>query len=418
MRRQKDSGNSIVFFEPDLTETTTIARVKEAIEGGYRPVVFGFRRARYNKGYAAPWPEIELGRTQDARYWKRIKALFGALPAIIRHRDRFKSSAVFLARNLDQLLLALFARRFFNRPVLLAYEVVDIQPAFTRRDLRGAAIRQIERLCLKRIDLLIVSSPAFIRNYFATTQRYGGEWLLVENKLRQSDLEASRSIERADGMRAPHGDRRWVIGYFGLIRGQATVELIARLAKALPDKVEFVFRGVLTTVDHAWFHRMVAETENVRYDGAYTNPDDLRALYGSVDLAWEIDLEDTQYNSRWLLPCRFYEAGFFGVPCLAVRSFEIGRLLDCLGVGWTFEAPLEESLIRFFKALNVSTYEQKHQRLMACPTSAFVAGEEDKVLCQALERLLRRRPGDGGSMPLGKQTDSTHSVSAETIEVN
>ena len=157
MRRQKSSDKSIVFFEPDLSETTTIARVREFMDGGFDPVVFGFRRGRYNKNYAAAWSEIVLGRTQDARYWDRIKALLGALPAIIKHRRRVASNAIFLARNLDQLLLALFAQLLFNRGAVLAYEVVDIQPAFTRHGFRGVLIRGIERLCIKRIDLLIVS---------------------------------------------------------------------------------------------------------------------------------------------------------------------------------------------------------------------------------------------------------------------
>jgi len=418
VRPQKNSDNSIVFFEPDLTETTTIARIKEAIQGGYHPVVFGFRRGRYNIDYVAPWPEIVLGRTQDARYWRRIKALFGALPVILKHRRCVASGAAFLARNLDQLLLALFARFFFNRDAILVYEVVDIQPAFTRQGLRGTLIRHIERRCLKHIDLLIVSSPAFIQHYFATTQRYRGEWLLLENKLRQSDLADACTLARGAATPRPPQPRRWVIGYFGLIRGQATIELIARLAKILPDRVEFVFRGILTTVDHAWFHAMVAETENIRYEGEYTNPDDLAALYGSVDFAWAIDLEDMQCNSRWLLPCRFYEAGFFGVPCLAVRSFEIGRMIDCLDVGWTFDAPLEQALTRFFSSLSRSGYEQKRERLLASPTSAFVAGEEDKVLCNAIERLIRRYRDDGGSMPLGTSIGSAKSVSAETLEVN
>jgi succinoglycan biosynthesis protein ExoL len=417
VRRQKNSGKTIVFFEPDLTETTTIARVKEFVDSGFDPVVFGFRRARYNKNYTAPWPAIELGRTQDARYWNRIKALFGALPAIIKNRCHVASNAIFLARNLDQLLLALFARLAFNSSAVLAYEVVDIQPAFTRRGVRGTVIRWMERRCIKHVDLLIVSSPAFIHHYFATTQRYRGEWVLVENKLRESTLAASYGLQQRSGMsRSLRAERRWVIGYFGLIRGQATIELIVRLAKALPDTIEVHFRGVLTTVDHPWFHKVVAETENIRYDGAYTNPDDLPALYGGVDLAWAIDLEDTKYNSRWLLPCRFYEAGFFGVPCLAVRSFEVGRLIDCLGVGWTFDAPLEPSLIRFFKSLNSAAYEQKHRRLLASPVSAFVAGEEDRLLCQTLERLARLDPKDGAPVSFEKQDNPGAPISARTLE--
>lgn len=417
MRRQTDSGKRIVFFEPDLTETTTIARVEEAIAGGFDPIVFGFRRGRYNRQYAAPWSEIELGRTEDARYWRRVKSLCCAIPAVVRHRQKLRPAAIFLARNLDQLLLALLARFVFNRRAVLVYEVVDIQPAFTRPGFQGALIRFVERCCLRKIGLLIVSSPAFFHNYFAKVQSYRGEWLLLENKLRQSPEAASALQRRVEPPRAPRAGNHWVIGYFGLIRGQATIELMVKIARALPDTVEFVFRGVLTTVDHAWFHRVVAEVANIRYGGEYTNPGDLPALYGGVDLAWALDLEDTACNSRWLLPCRFYEAGFFAVPCLAVRDFEVGRLIDCLGVGWSFAPPLEQSLIEFFRSLTPALYEEKRRRLAACPTNAFVSGDADPILCQTLERLTCPPPPGGGHITFGKSAGAADGVSTETLEV-
>ena len=76
---------------------------------------------------------------------------------------------------------------------------------------------------------------------------------------------------------------------------------------------------------------------------------DLETLYREVDFAWALDLEHTDHNSRWLMPCRFYEAGYFGVPCLAVRDFEVGTVVEQHGIGWTFDEPLEERLVRFFE---------------------------------------------------------------------
>jgi succinoglycan biosynthesis protein ExoL len=392
-RKQLD-GTNVAIFEPDLTETTTIARATQFVEGNLSPTVFGFRRARYNRLHVPAWSEVELGRTEDGRYWKRLKALVRALPVIAKNRECLRSSFAFLARNLDQLLLALLAQIFFNRRALLAYEVVDIQPAFTRAGFRGAMIRLIERLCLGKIDLLVVSSPAFHRDYFSTTQRYRGDWLLVENKLRLPMTDPGCARGTIPAVKSLHTGPRWVIGYFGLIRGQATIELMVRLAKLLPDKIELRFRGVITTVDEAWFRSVVEESENISYDGEYSNPRDLPALYGSVDLAWAIDLEDIACNSRWLLPCRFYEAGFFGVPCLAVRGFEFGELLDRLDVGWTFDHPLEESLVRFFATLTSTSYQQKRRNLMACPANAFAAGNDGGGLCGKLEELARGKSGD------------------------
>jgi succinoglycan biosynthesis protein ExoL len=210
--------------------------------------------------------------------------------------------------------------------------------------------------------------------------------------------------------------KRWIIGYFGLIRGQATVELMVRLAKLLSDKIEFRFRGVITTVDETWFRSVVAENENISYEGEYSNPGDLPELYRSVDLAWALDLEDVACNSRWLLPCRFYEAGFFGVPCLAVRSFELGELLDRLDVGWTFDNPLEESLVRFFEALTPMSYQQKCRNLLACPAHTFTSGRDSYGLCEKLEELSRTRLGDQVPKLSGGASAATDKVPMGSFE--
>lgn len=392
MRRPTEDRKNIAMFQPDLSETTTVARVSEVVKGGFRPLVLGFRRGRYNRGYVPSWPEVDLGKTQDARYGNRLKALARAIPAIIRTRRELGACDVLFARNLDQLLLAFIARVFFNAKPILVYEVVDIQPSFTAANLLGVAIRTIERILLGRIDLLIVSSPAFWRCYFAAIQGYRGEWILVENKLNPSGSLLAQALERRSKLATSVRSRgRWVIGYFGLIRGQATVELMLRLAKSLPDKVELRFRGVVTTVDERWFRAEIAGRENVSYEGEYRNPDDLAELYAGVDFVWALDLEEVAHNSRWLLPCRFYEAGLFGVPCLAVRDFEIGRRIEQLDVGWAFDNPLLESLIRFFEEIDATSYRDKQRNLLACPVDTFVAENEGDHLCRKLDQLLQRQ---------------------------
>lgn len=408
MREAKDgngrSDAGIVFFEPDLTETTTVARASEFADNGLVPVIFGFRRGRYNCHHVASWREVDLGTTKDAHYWQRIAALIGAVPAIVRHRRYLKSATVFLARNLDQLLLALVARALFNRGAAIVYEAVDIQPAFTREDIVGAVIRSIERLCVARIDLLAVSSPAFHRNYFASRQRYRGDWIVVENRLRLSAAALADCVaRRATAKRPLHGGRKWVIGYFGLIRGRATIELMVQLASRLPDLVEIRFRGVPTTVGEAWFRTAIAAAPNIAFEGVYSNPEDLGGLYGGVDFAWAIDLENVGCNSRWLLPCRFYEAGLFGVPCLAVHDFEIGRMIDRLDVGWSFETPLVESLIQFFETLDVTAYEAKRRKLLACAPATFAAVESDAMLYRRVSELKR---GGGASSLVVAETPS------------
>lgn len=176
------------------------------------------------------------------------------------------------------------------------------------------------------------------------------------------------------------------MGYCGLIRGQETLDLILRLADRLQGLVLFKFRGIFTTVDRQAFAEAAARLDNVVYEGDYVNPRDLEDIYSDLDFAWAIDLEHRAHNSRWLLPCRYYEAGYFGVPCLTVGDFEVGRLVSDRRIGWNFGEPYEDELVRFFMTLTETEYQDTRRRLLALPDSDFVAGEDTAELIGLIDR--------------------------------
>jgi succinoglycan biosynthesis protein ExoL len=375
----------LAFFCPDVAETSTLTRAQQFIDQGYDVTVFGFRRKRYNMAYQPEWPHVPLGNTADGKYWQRLRALAGALPILFANRPTLKQATVFYARNIDQLLLALLARLIVWSKAPIAYEVLDIPPILMGRGMSAVLLRLIERLCLRRTRVLVLSSPGFHRGYYKAIQKYRGEWFLLENKLHPTITGLAARVSSAEKRPEAGLNRPWVVGYFGLIRGEATFDLMTRLAARLRDKVVFRFRGVLTTVDQEKFDRTLRQHGNMVYGGPYRPYRDLEELYRDVDFAWALDLENADHNSRWLLPCRFYEAGYFGVPCLAVHGFEVGSLLERHRVGWTFDQPLEDSLVRFFESITSSDYNHIRGRLRSVPTDTFVADCDIARLAEILE---------------------------------
>lgn len=176
---------------------------------------------------------------------------------------------------------------------------------------------------------------------------------------------------------------KWRVGYFGLIRGQPTFNLMRAVAKRCPEVV-FHLRGILTTIDEKYLDQLLADHPNVVYGGGYVHPTDLASLYGSVDFSWTIDLERPSANSRWLMPCRFYEAGLLGVPSLCLRGFEVGHRVETLKIGWAIDAPFEDSLVRLLNSLTRQEYDAVKKRLQAMPKNAFVVDKETTALCEAL----------------------------------
>lgn len=380
-------AKAIVFFAPDVTDVSTIKRAEAFLEYGYRLLMFSFRRRRYNSDYQPVWPFVMLGHTEDGRYGQRLRALLAAIPRIMMHWRSLRRAEVFYARNIDQLLLALVARWLSGRRARIVYEVLDIQPVLVGRRLISRLLRMIERFGLRRVELLVLSSPAFWRNYYASMQDCRQPWFLLENKLPAHFGTVSRSGQRPVPAESRRG-YRWTVGYCGLIRGQATFDLIVRLAAQLQGIVQFKFRGLVTTVDRESFEREVARLDNLVYEGPYVSPDDLHAVYGDLDFAWALDLENTEHNSRWLLPCRFYEAGYFGVPCLTAKGFEVAGMVEGQQIGWSFQAPYEESLLRFFRELTPEAYTARQRRLQEKPAADFVAGEDSAILCRLMENGL------------------------------
>jgi succinoglycan biosynthesis protein ExoL len=375
----RETCGALMYFGPDVTDPSTLKRVQQFTDVGYRVTVFAFRRRRHIAEHRPPLADVPLGFTSDGRYGQRLWAMLRALPVLLAHRHLASRAVAFYARNIDQLILALVVRLVAGSRAPIAYEVLDIPPILMRRSLPSLLVRAIERLCLRHVRVLVVSSPAFHRNYFAAVQKYRGPWFLMENKLHPSI--SAMPVP----MRPPAAGRPWVVGYFGMIRGEETVALIARLAERLRGKVTFKFRGILTTVDQSSFDDALARNPNIVYGGPYAPHRDLAELYGGVDFAWALDLEHVDHNSRWLMPCRFYEAGYFGVPCLAVQDFEVGRAIELCRIGWTFREPLEDALVDFFEKLTVADYDRVRSRLQAAPRSRFVAGEDLRGLCRLLE---------------------------------
>ena len=348
---------------------------------GYRVTVFGFRRERYNTAYRPPWPNVPLGFTSDARYWHRVRALLGAIPAVFAHRDALSRAAVFYARNIDQLLLALLARliAFSRAPVV--YEVLDIPAILMRRGPVPTLLRAIERLCLRRTSLLVLSSPGFHRNYYKAVQKYRGDWFLLENKLHPSISSLARRRRSGARQRAPalggwlfRSDPRRVHVRPDHPAGRTPAGPRPVQVRRHPDdrRSGEVRRGPAALSEHRLSRSLPAAA------GSRRPLPRRRFRLGARPRAHR-----PQFALVDALP--FLRIRLFGIPCLAVHGFEVGNTIERHRIGWTFDAPLEESLVRFFEQLTPAAYEHIRGRLRSVPRTMFVAGEDVAGLCAILD---------------------------------
>jgi hypothetical protein len=370
----------LAYFVHDLTDPAVRRRVRMLRAGGAEPVVLGFRRAEAAPEAIEGAPAIDLGRTHDARLGHRARATALAALTAARWKALLGPCEAVMARSLEMLVVASVARTACGLAGPLVYECLDIHRMMLGEGAKSRAMRAVERALLGRVDLLIVSSPAFLEAYFGPRQGVGARLparsLLVENKvLELGHVPAPRSSR-------PQAGPPWRIGWMGAIRCRKSLDILTRLAERRPDLVEVSLHGRPAYGEFDDFGAQVLRLPNLRFGGAY-RAEDLPGLYGQAHFAWAIDFMEEGLNSSWLLPNRLYEASRFGAVPIALEGVETGRSLARRGFGVRLPDP--DALEGFLTPLTPDSYAGMRRALEAQPLDAFVAREAD---CRALVQAI------------------------------
>lgn len=382
----------LAYFVHDLADPAVARRVRMLQAGGADPLVLGFRRRAEAPRLVEGAPAVDLGRTYDARLAHRAAATLASALSAGALRDRLAGAEIFMARTLEMLSIAEAARRAARRaarmPARLIYECLDIHRLMLDSGPKGRMLRAIERGLMRRADLLVISSPAFVSAYFAPRQGLGRDLelatLLVENKV----LE----LQPASVPPPPPPGPPWRISWLGAIRCRKSLAILTELAARRPDLLEVRIHGRPAYTEFDDFEGRIAAAPNVQFGGAYA-ASDLPRLYGEAHFAWAIDFMEAGLNSAWLLPNRLYEASRYGAAPIALRGVETGRYLERLGIGLPLEHPGQlEGVLDDLTAVH---YAEMRRKLAMVPPETFVVGAEG---CRRLVmRLARASEHSGGA---------------------
>jgi len=368
----------IAYFVHDLTDPAVERRVRMLRAGGAQLVLLGFRRQAGPVAEVGGVQAIDLGRTYDSRMAHRAGlALLKTLDPG-RWRAMLQGCDVVLARNLEMLAVAVRARDVCAADARLVYECLDIHRLMLGSGVPRKLLRGLERALLRRCDLLVVSSPAFIDGYFTPRQHLATPHLLVENKV----FDPAGEPRRPSPAVRPPGPP-WKIGWFGVIRCARSLDILTTLARRNPGLVEVVIRGRPALHEFADFEGQVAATPGVSFEGPY-RPADLAELYGQVHFTWAIDYFDAGLNSAMLLPNRVYEGALNGSVALALAGVESGRWVAGRNAGVVMDDPLAETEA-LLRGLTPEAYRTLADEVAKIPVADLAAGP---AACAALVESL------------------------------
>ncbi|HYG27480.1 MAG TPA: glycosyl transferase family 1 [Caulobacteraceae bacterium] len=366
------AGLRLAYFVHDVSDPAVAKRVRMMRAGEADVTVVGFRRSDIPVAEVEGARVIDLGRTYDARFAHRALAVARRLLQTGARQRALGKIDVFLARNLEMLVLAEAARKSQRTQAGLVYECLDVHRLMVGEGPVGIGLRALEKRLLRRVGLLIVSSTAFLSSYFEPRQGVGRDLpvpvMMVENKV-FPPIPANENV----ALRPAH--RPWKIGWFGAIRCRRSMEILCDLACRRPDLVEVVIRGRASEAEFEDLPALLADLPNVSFEGPYA-AEDLAEIYSQVHFTWAIDYFEAGANSDWLLPNRIYEGGLHGAVPMALADVETGAWLAERELGLLMTDPATE-LEAMLEAMTPESYVELAGRSLAAPRSLFVADAED-----------------------------------------
>jgi len=369
----------IAYLVHDLSDPAVHRRVRMLVAGGASVALIGFRRTARPVDVVEGIPTVDLGRTADGMLGKRVFSLAAAFGRLDELGDKLRGVEAILARNLEMLLLAARARYLHAPRARLVYECLDIHRLLLSKRVESGVLRLLETRLWREVDLLLTSSPAFVRNYFRP-RGFGSPIRLIENKM-------LRLEDGQDGIPSkPRPGPPWRIGWFGMIRCRRSLDILKALTRRAGGAVEVIIRGRPSGATLADLETAIGNSPHIRFGGLYRNPHDLPSIYGEVHFNWAIDYFETGRNSTWLLPNRIYEGSACGAVPIALSGVETGSWLAERGAGVVLGEPLEEGLVMFFRNLDKAGYERLAGQVDALPRSHLVSDQAD---CRALVEVIR-----------------------------
>jgi succinoglycan biosynthesis protein ExoL len=382
----------IAFFGHDSADAAIRRRVAAFQSDGLS--VRGYMMQRRSTTDVA-WDNVDLGETRDGAFLHRIRSVFSGASIAAHDSDELRAADLFYARNLDMLALAFLVKRKLKLDTPVVYESLDVHRLLSRRDLIGTAMRSIERHLLSRSAALIVSSPGFIEHHFGRYYPDRFKAHLVENRLAAG---ADYGARPAPGSRSTAQPLQ--VGWVGILRCKRSLDLLAQVADELGEQVHFHLHGLPARTEIPIFEPVIDQRPNMTYHGPYRSPEDLAAIYQSLDVVWAGDFMEAGQNSVWLLPNRIYEGGYYGVPSIAPAETQTAAWILKHEVGFTVSEPLESTLSKAIESLakKRSQISKLENKLLSLPERVFIqpAGFLRSIIKDIVDDYRSRRDRDTG----------------------
>lgn len=341
-------------------------------------LVIGFKRRLNYPTADYPFDILPLGTIKPGHYFYRLRTIFLGAIEVRKKIDEYNIIYFF---GLDMAILTLISILLNRKRKVLAYEVQDIREVLTRSGIYSVILRFIEKHIMKKIDILIVTSGAYISKYYKEILNIKNlNYIVLENKLLYEELPVKPvNINLSKSIHRP-----LTIGYFGSIRCQVAWSAIVDLCSTNSDHIHLHIRGVPQNIDS--FYSDIQKNPNLFYGGAYKDPDDLKEVYSNVDLVWIAGFHGKD-SYGWSRSCRFYNACCFKIPIIAQENTVEGEIVRKLDIGLTVDINVRSSIQKLLN-ISIKTIQYWRNSMNRLPENIFTYSNEHDLLLLKLKALI------------------------------
>ncbi len=368
----------ITFLLPVISQARYYKRIRALEKLGIQSKILAFEREYYPGKFRLHEYQL-LGKIAHMQYYKRILPF---MKALFKMRAAVKGTVVIYAFDLDMLILGWLASFGFHKRLKIVYEVGDIRNILIEKGFISQCMRFLERFFLQRTHLLVVTSKAFVSEYYQGIQGIKNlKYHVIENKV------YANSLPQIQNYSCNMSDDILRIGYFGLIRCTRSWKVLKKLAVKGNGRIQVYVRGI-PPIGNERLH-LVEEamlTPNISYDGPYVSPDDLPIIFGNVDMVWACYPYQGKEigNWCWARTHRFYQACFFKKPIFALEGTEDGRAVNGLRIGACLDlADIDDAVNRILD-INKAECDRWQKNLAKLPEEIYTDTDEHEQLLELI----------------------------------
>jgi glycosyltransferase involved in cell wall biosynthesis len=295
---------------------------------------------------------------------------------VLRIVRRLKPSLMH-TNNMDMLFVACLINALGIK-YKLVLDLIDTRQIFIQFPLR-----MLSRQLLKMTSAIFITSPGYLHHFLEQVDKnIAPKVIFVPNAPREENFRGY--IKKTD-TNSLH------IGYFGFLRGEETISNLVATIKKLNEEglnVKVIFAGI--GICKPQVEKFAEKYEFVKYVGPFSFNEDIKELYGSVDLIFSMYYLD--HNKKIHMSCRYSEAVVCNLPIIVQDGSFMANLIRRDGNGYVLKLGQWSKLYKLLKHIyfNRQDLEEKDSNCNKIKQQNLFDTYEKKIIDRFSRLAIRR----------------------------